>query len=225
MAAGAGPPAFERWLAGADGRARGPRLALVLLGGYALFIATYLPLNVFSIGRPAHRLWLPGEQRIPFVPGFEFLYVLTYVLPLLPLVRVPAAPHVRRAGIAFLLVLAVAYATYLAFPVTLDRPALRAGSLATWLLSLEYRDPSYNHFPSLHVAMSWLVYLLCCGAVRHRVAVFALIVAIAAATLFVKQHYLVDVLYGTALAWGAWGVAARFPGGAARGEAPAPPRS
>ncbi len=82
---------FEQWLSDTEGRLRKPRFAVVLAGSYVLFAATYLPINLFSVGRDAHTLFLPGEERLPFLPIFEYLYVLTYFLPglLIVTVRVP----------------------------------------------------------------------------------------------------------------------------------------
>jgi membrane-associated phospholipid phosphatase len=199
---------FERILAPRGAPARG-RVFLVVLAGYALFAATYVPINRWSIGRAAHVLYLPGEARLPFVPTCEFLYGLTYVLPLLIVAWAPDARRVIQSALAFLLTLAVAFATYAVFPVYLERPVFEPTTLAKWLLALEYRDPSYNHFPSLHVALSWLVYLTCRERLPRRRAFMALIVAISLSTLFVKQHYFADVVYGALLAWAAWRLAAR----------------
>jgi membrane-associated phospholipid phosphatase len=121
------------------------------------------------------------------------------------------------------LAVAVACATYLLFPVYLERPVLEVGSLATYLLSLEYHDPSYNHFPSLHVAISWLVYLACRDAVRLRGVFLVLVIGISISTVFVKQHYAVDVLAGTLLAWGAWTAAGRWAIRIAPGARPCSP--
>ena len=202
--------ALAHWVSPGDGGLRRGRLAIVVACGYVLFTGTYLPINLFSVGRAAHQLWLPGEARIPLVPEFEFLYVLTYVLPLGLVAWLPDTRAFRRTGLAFTLTLAVAYATYLLFPVYLERPVLEVGSLATYLLSLEYHDPSYNHFPSLHVAISWLVYLACRDAVRLRGVFLVLVIGISISTVFVKQHYAVDVLAGALLAWGAWAAAGRW---------------
>ena len=202
--------ALARWVGAPDGGLNRGRLAVVVACGYVLFAGTYLPINLFSVGRAAHQLWLPGEARIPLVPEFEFLYVLTYVLPLGLVAWLPDARAFRRTGLAFTLTLAVAYATYLLFPVYLERPVLEVGSVATYLLSLEYHDPSYNHFPSLHVAISWLVYLACRDAVRLRGVFLVLVIGISISTVFVKQHYAVDVLAGALLAWGAWAAAGRW---------------
>ena len=201
--------ALARWVGAPNGGLNRGRLAVVVACGYVLFAGTYLPINLFSVGRAAHQLWLPGETRIPLVPEFEYLYVLTYLLPLGLVAWLPDARAFRRTGLAFALTLGVAYTTYLLFPVYLERPVLEVGSLATYLLSLEYHDPSYNHFPSLHVAISWLVYLACRDAVRLRGVFLVLVIGVSISTVFVKQHYAVDVLAGTLLAWGAWTTAGR----------------
>jgi membrane-associated phospholipid phosphatase len=191
------------WVA-PDGHPRRRRLVVVLLVAYALFAVTYSAVNAFSVGRPAHTLWLPGERAVPFVPAFEFLYALAYFVPLLAVFRLPDARAFARLITALGLTLAVAYATYLAFPVHLERPPLAVRSIATFLLWLEYHDPSYNHFPSLHVATAWLFYLACRPALRWPRAFAALLVGITISTIFVKQHYLVDVVSGVTLAGLTW---------------------
>jgi membrane-associated phospholipid phosphatase len=199
---------LSAWVA-PDGRLRQRRLVTVLLATYATFAVTYSAVNAVSVGRPAHALWLPGERAVPFVPEFEFLYVLGYFAPLVAVFRLPDARAFARLLAAVGVTLAVAYATYLAFPVYLERPPLAVHSLATFLLWLEYHDPSYNHFPSLHVATAWLFYFACRPALRWPRLVVALLVGIAISTLLVKQHYLVDVVCGVALAWAAWGWSGR----------------
>jgi membrane-associated phospholipid phosphatase len=133
----------------------------------------------------------------------EYCYALGYVAPVLAACGLPDWARLRRLARAFALTLTVAYATYLVYPVYFERPVLQVDTLATWLLSLEYLDKSYNHFPSLHVAITWLMYLAC----RDRPAGRALLVAalvVPVSTVFVKQHYVVDVAYGVALAAVAW---------------------
>lgn len=195
--------ALSRWVA-PDGGLRRWRLLAVLAAAYAIFVATYLSVNVYSIGRTTRSLWLPGEEALPFVPEFEFLYVLGYVFPLLAVFYLPGPRELRRLLLAIGLTLGVAYTTYLVFPVYLERPQLEVDSVATFLLSLEYRDPSYNHFPSLHIAISWLIYLSCRRGMRYPGLVLALPYGISISTLFVKQHYFVDVVYGVGLALAAW---------------------
>ena len=195
---------LEPWLVDAGGRLRKRRFAVVLAGLYGLFTATYLLINAFSAGRVAPALFLPGEERLPFLPVFEYLYVLTYFLPALLIVAIRDYATVRRLIRAFSLVLLVAYTTYLVFPVYFERPHLEVSSLHTWLLSLEYLDKPYNQFPSLHVALSWLVVHASQVSRRSHTGLAVLVAGISISTVFVKQHYIVDGLYGLALAWIAW---------------------
>jgi membrane-associated phospholipid phosphatase len=187
---------------------------------YVLFVCTYLPINLYTVGRPAHTLYLPGEASLPFIPEFEFIYVLGYALPAVAVLAVPDARRFAQLVIAFLLTLAVAYTTYLLFPVYLERPELVPDSLATRMLALEYEDPSYNHFPSLHVALAVLAYLSCRDGLRRRWPLLLWVVGVSISTLFIKQHYIADLVYGAALALGAWTVAGRWVGRAVAPESP-----
>jgi membrane-associated phospholipid phosphatase len=180
-----------------------------VLAGFLLFAATYVPINHWSVGRPARVLYLPGEDRLPFIPEFEYLYVLSYFFPWLLVPGVRDARTFVRCALAFLTTLLAAYGTYLVFPVYLERPTFVPDSIATWLLALEYRDPSYNHFPSLHVALTWLCYFGCRSRFKGRWLPL-LVISISLSTLFVKQHYVVDVVYGAGLAAWAWRGAGRL---------------
>lgn len=210
---------LERRAGGPDGPADTRIVGATLAACYLLFVPTYLAVNFFSVGRSAVELWLPGEaELVPFVPEAEFVYMLGYALPLVVLFRIPDGRALVRLVAAFVLTLAVAYASYLLLPVYLQRPRLEVSSPATWLLSLEYRDPSYNHFPSLHVATAVLLYLSCRDGLRRPALLAVLVAAIAVSAMLVKQHYLVDLVYGTALAVGAWAAAGRWLAGGAAGD-------
>lgn len=195
-----------QWMSDAEGRLRKLRFAVVLGVCYGLFTATYLSINAFSVGREAHTLFLPGEERLPFLPIFEYLYVLTYFIAVLLIVTIRDYATFRRLLRATGLTLLAAYMTYLLFPVYFERPHLEVSSFHAWLLSLEYLDKPYNHFPSLHVAFSWLAVHASQVSGRSRAGLSVLAAGISVSTLFVKQHYIADVLYGFALAWLAWWV-------------------
>lgn len=181
----------------------------VVAAGYVAFCVTYLPINAFTEGRVTHTLFLPGEAAIPLVPGFEFVYALGYVLPIAIVLRRPDRARMACLARAFGLTLVVAYATYLLFPVYLQRPLLTGDSPAIRMLTLEYRDKPYNHFPSLHVAIATLVTIACSDERRLRWWLPAVTVTMAISTLFVKQHYIVDVAAGAAVAAASWRLAAR----------------
>ena len=214
------------WLADDDGVLRKRRFALVLAGIYVAFFATYVPINLFSVGRPAWTLFLPGEDRLPFLPIFEYLYALTFLIPFLIVATVRDYERFARLVRALIIALVVSYTTYLAFPVYLVRPSLEVNSLHTWLLSLQYLDKSYNHFPSLHVTLSWLAVYAAQVSRGPRIMLAVVATGIGIATLFVKQHYIADVIFGCLLAWGAWRLAgslSRAPRAAGAGWRYTPP--
>ena len=196
----------------ADAPARPSRLACLgaVALAYLVFCVTYLPINALSEGRATHTLFLPGEAAIPLLPAFEFAYLLGYVLPFVVVWRRPDAARLARLTWAFGLTLAAAYATYLVYPVYLPRPELTGHSLATRLLALEYLDKPYNHFPSLHVALAILVALGCSDDRRMRWWLPAVVAIMAVSTVFVKQHYILDVLAAAVLAPLAWRLAGRW---------------
>ena len=220
MSIGALDARLERWMSDADGHLRKPRFVVVLAVCYALFTATYMSINAWSVGRNAHTLFLPGEERLPFLPIFEYFYVLTYFIAVLLIATVRDYGTFRRLLLATSLTLLIAYTTYLLFPVYFERPHLEVTSLHSWLLSLEYMDKPYNHFPSLHVALTWLAVFGSQASGRSRIGLYVLAAAISMSTLFVKQHYIADVLYGFALAGATWwytlrvsALGPRFPAG------------
>lgn len=198
---------LEGWLSAPHGTLRRVRLALALSCMYVLFSVTYLAINLFSVGRVAHTLYLPGEDRIPFLPVFEYLYALTFFIPVLLVITVREYARLRRLVCAFAVSLLVAYTTYLLFPVFMERPRLEVSSVHTWLLSLQYLDKPYNAFPSMHVTLSWLTAYASQGTRATRVLVAGVAIGVSVSTLFVKQHYVADVLFGFALASVAWKLA------------------
>ncbi len=195
---------LEGWMSRGDRRLRKGRLAVAVTVMYLLFSATYLSINAFSVGRAAHTLYLPGEERLPFLPIFEYLYLFSYFVGVLLVIGVRDYNRFRRVYRATGITLFVAYTTYLFYPVYLERPHLEVTSLHTWLLSLHYLDKPYNHFPSLHVALSWLAVFAAQVSRRTTAGLSLLAIGISVSTIFVKQHYIVDVIYGFALAWTAW---------------------
>ena len=98
---------------------------------------------------------------------------------------------------------------FLAIPTTVVRPAVPENAPFGWLLALLYAaDVPDNLFPSIHCFNSWL----CWAGIRGRKGVsagyraFSLIATllIGVSTLATKQHVVVDVVTGFALAELCW---------------------
>jgi membrane-associated phospholipid phosphatase len=104
----------------------------------------------------------------------------------------------------------------MAFPVLGPprEPITANGSISNLLLLFNHTmDTRYNALPSLHVTNPWLVALFCLrerGLSRHSAFFVFIALLISVATLFVKQHFLLDVLTGFILALAAFLVFARI---------------
>jgi len=172
-----------------------PVLALLMFGVWA---AGYFAIAIIAEGETGYTLPMPRwEHEIPFLPAFVWIYLTIYPLFLLPFLFIRNKEFFRLFSIAYITVMCVCYVVYIFYPVRfLYRPPLVVDSFSSWALSIVYRwDNTWNCFPSMHVAMSLLAALtiLEVHLVRGILATL-LTLAIAASTIFIKQHYILDVL-------------------------------
>jgi len=179
-----------------------PMILLVLLVPLYIFIAELVP------GRPMHAPALPLDRVLPLQPAWALVYGALYLfLIVLPVLIVRPPELIRRTVFAYLTIWIAAYVCFLCYPTAAPRPAEVVGrGYAAWGLRFLYEaDPPYNCFPSLHVAHSF-VSALACYRVQRRVGIASIVIAsfVAISTLFTKQHYVLDVVAGIALAGAAY---------------------
>lgn len=177
-----------------------------------VLLAALVPMYVFipgmTAGRPLHAPALAIDRMLPLRPAWAFVYGTLYLfLIVLPVLVVRQQEQIRRTVWAYLLVWITAYVCFLAYPTVAPRPAKVMGEgFIVWGLRFLYAaDPPHNCFPSLHVAHSFVSALTCYRV--HRALGGAAVVSaalVALSTLFAKQHYVVDVVAGTLLAWVAY---------------------
>jgi membrane-associated phospholipid phosphatase len=187
-----------------------PMVVLVLL------VPCYILIAQDVAGRSVHVPALPLDLVIPLVPGWALVYGPLYLfLILLPVLVIRQQEHVRRTVYAYLLVWLTAYVCFYLYPTIAPRPAeIEGKGFAVWGLRFLYgADPSYNCFPSLHVAHSFVSALTCYRLQRRLgTAMVACAMLVAVSTLFTKQHYVADVLAGALLAVLAYALfLARYP--------------
>lgn len=154
------------------------------------------------------RIAMEWEQQMPFVPAFSLIYISAYA------VLLPLAPWVLRTKreideLAFQLVIIIllAGAGFLLFPANLAYAP--PGELGLWRPLFIFADDlnlDHNLVPSLHVALSTVClehYALRVDP-RRKWALRAWGGLIAASTLLLHQHHVLDVVAGYALALGVW---------------------
>lgn len=181
---------------------------------YTAWILVFECVGRYAATLPTRDVTLGLDRAIPFVAAFIWPYELCYIFPFLPLLALKDWHRFNRAILAFLLANVTAYAVYVLYPIAFPRPELGT-SLSDMVLALEYKVdfyPGANKLPSLHVAFAWIVFLACRKQRLGRAgdaAVFLTALLISAATLFVKQHIILDVAAGVAWGFAAWAVAGR----------------
>jgi membrane-associated phospholipid phosphatase len=140
------------------------------------------------------------DNKIPFVKYFILPYNLWYPFLLISLVYL----CLKSRGVFYKTIIAMdvgmlcCYIIYLLFQTTVPRPELTGQDIFTKLVGITYKlDQPYNCFPSIHVLTS---YLLIKGFKRSissdkiiRVIVYCGAITIIFATLFVKQHVVLDI--------------------------------
>ena len=170
-------------------------------------VPLYFGIGSMTLGRPLHRPELALDRAVPLEPAWMLVYGSLFVWVLLPLLVVRQEQLFRRAMKAYLMVLTVAYVGFVTYPTVAPRPAEVLGEgFSAWCLRLQYSmDQEFNCFPSLHVAHSFVSALTSYRV--HRGVGFAAVlwaVLIGVSTLFTKQHYVVDVIAGTLMAFAAY---------------------
>lgn len=190
---------------------------VILALQYGIYLLGELISHLTGTDQWAFACKIPAlDDRIPLVPAFILIYVLSFIFWIGDYIIISLTG--KRNYINFLYVLVVCYAIcFLCFvfmPTYIDRVA--EGGIATslqpglinWILAFIYRfdgwETGRNLLPSLHCLASVVCYLF----VRKRpeitrgfrVYTFIGAILICLSTVFTKQHYIIDVFAGVALA-------------------------
>jgi len=182
----------------------GPRWAIVTLVLGAAAIAVSLFYDALNHGPSVLLLRTPLDDLIPVIGPFAVPYVslrpfiyLSAVLFLLFRVRI-----YRSAAVSMIVVLLVSYAFYAFAQTYIDRPVIAGDDLFSRMIRDVYAsDQPYNDFPSLHASLSTIFAIHWLRVDRRLgvpIAIWAALIVVS--TVFVKQHYVPDVVAGVLLA-------------------------
>ena len=171
-------------------------LFLVVTLAYSLYMITnYLHLNYYST-----HIFI--DDIIQFSPVFIYFYILLYPLLFLPfIVHFTNKEEFRKACYAIIALNIIEAIFFVVYPTTITRPNITGGGLTNFLLSAIYTiDPPHNLFPSLHVSGILLGFFIYIRKSNKYFILLPLVMVIILSTVFVKQHYFLDIIAGVALA-------------------------
>jgi membrane-associated phospholipid phosphatase len=175
-------------------------------------LVTFFVLGYFGVASSVdpshvHTLATTIDKKIPFLAGSIWMYLWVFPAAISPIFVIKCPYMFRRTAIAYGVTIAISFLFFIMFPTTSDQlratPAMLDDSQPShWAVSVLYSlDPPYNLFPSLHLSVAAIAAFSVWKASRlYGIPLFLSIGFVSVAVCTVKQHYLLDVLGGLALA-------------------------
>ncbi len=175
-----------------------------------LVVGVYLTNKIYVLLNHGPRVILmksPLDDLIPLIPAFVIPYVSLepFIYATLVLFLLFRTRLFQSAALSMIAAWFVSYAFYFFLQSEMLRPTLTATDTLTQMIRDVYAgDNAFNCFPSLHTSLSTIL-AIHWWRVGKRIGIpVAIWVAlIVASTVFVKQHYVADVVGGLLLASGA----------------------
>ncbi|MCZ2356465.1 MAG: phosphatase PAP2 family protein [Bacteroidia bacterium] len=184
---------------------------LVTVLTIALFAAGYFYADGVNIkmvqnGGSFAELYSWVDAYIPFIPEFVYGYYLYYLWVLIALPVMRTRERFYQMVAAFGVLQFSALLTFVLFPSHMNRPEIYADSIAATMVKWIYHaDTGFNLLPSLHVGHSILVTLFFYEYARKFLPIIVLgTIFIISSTVFIKQHYFIDIPFGVLYAAIAW---------------------
>ncbi len=187
---------------------RGQRYPLIIpIAALAFGTLSFGFAKLLCFWRPHGNMTLPWDALVPFLPWTVVIYLASFIYWYLIFVLSARQEREKadRFFCAHVLTVLISFLFFVLMPTTLERPTVTGGGLWNWLMRLVYWiDTPENLFPSLHCSVGWL----CWVGVRGRkdlplwLKLLALILSllVCLSTLTTRQHVMVDVVSGVALA-------------------------
>lgn len=156
-------------------------------------------------------LTLAFDRRVPLIPVFVWIYIgwFPFVLINYIILLKQGKAFTIRFLTADLLAKFICGVCFLVLPTTNIRPELTGDGFCIKLLQGIYLvDEPVNLFPSIHCMVSWLIVIGMRNSkkipklYRFITVLFAVLICIS--TQFIKQHYIVDLIAGIAVAEVTW---------------------
>ncbi|MEK6933200.1 MAG: phosphatase PAP2 family protein [Nanoarchaeota archaeon] len=177
-------------------------ILILLLGGYLL-------VNEMNQGKAVFDVETPFDSEIPFLSFMVIFYILLFPLILIPFFIVK---NHKKIILQYVIITMISCWIFLALPSSIIRPDLNENNFFEKTLSYLYSvDKPYNLFPSLHASLLALAFIFIFNQNKKlSYNLLPLFILSFVSTLFVKQHYILDLVAGLLLAFITIKVAEKF---------------
>lgn len=162
-----------------------------------------MSINAMNTGKTAVYLTSELDKYIPFNRHWVWAYYLYFPFILLPILFLRDSRELFQAFIFYCITAGITLTIFALWRTGMYRPEIAADDLSARLLKGIYaKDYPYNCFPSQHVAYSFTATLVFFRR-KRLYGWLALVIAllISMSTLFIKQHWFIDVPAGILVAF------------------------
>ena len=173
----------------------------------AYFIVGYFGVQFVTPSRRIYDMALRLDDLIPFRAQAVWAYIWAFPAALIPLFLVKSRRLFRRTAAAYAAAITISLLFFHFLPetaVNLRPPTtmLNVARPSDWMVAVVYDiDPPGNLFPSLHLSITALSAFAAWRSHKaFGAAAFVGLGFVAVAACLVKQHFLIDVIGGLALA-------------------------
>ena len=181
--------------------------AALLLSGALFNLFVYYGSRLVTVNRPHIDLSNSIDNAIPVIPWMILIYYGCYafwVLNYCLCVKFEKS-DCNRVITAHFIGETVCLVFFLLLPTTMTRPEITGTGFFDSLLRMTYTiDRADNLLPSLHCFVSWLCYIGVRGNKQiplwYRVTSLVIALSVFVSTVTVKQHVVIDIAVGAALA-------------------------
>jgi len=190
------------------------KILLLVIAAFILIVVYFAVKIVRPVGVPVE---IFIDSFIPFVPAFVIPYVIFFPFLLLPWILFwKNDKEYKTLACAVIIGLVIANLIFLAYQTSGPRGDLQVTDGLTWMISQIYAtDANVNAFPSIHTLMSALTGVFLWVNYKKKPLGYgslALAILIIMSTVLIKQHGIIDIFGGLAVAGFAYWVARRNQG-------------
>jgi len=157
--------------------------------------SVYLPLNK----RKSKYYWkIKFDDKIPFIPIFVIPYVGYFFYVIATIIYLWNTMYVNSFFITYIISYLFAGLFWYFIPNGVKRPKIEKKDIFNRLTKFIYKyDDDTNGFPSAHIFATLICsYFLFLAFPEQLISILAVTILISLSTVFVKQHYVLDILGG-----------------------------
>ncbi len=148
------------------------------------------------------------DNKLPFINIFIIPYVIWYLMIFIVpyMIYKKDKKKFTQYFLCYLITIIISNVIYVIYPSVIIRPNIENTNILNFITNLVYSvdTPALNCFPSIHCAVSMMFILYTSTTknidLKYKILIFIISVLIMLATLFVKQHVILDLISGNILA-------------------------